>query len=109
MPSPRPLPRKYLSQLQDIQEDLQLMAVRSRVALQEVERQSRPPSSVQTVLREIESAAYRLALTLAQIEIATDCDLCPAAPPTTSLQAYMLVLASELEAKAEQMRLNAGL
>ena len=109
MPEAMPLPRKYMSRLQEAQEDLQLMAIRSRVALQEVERHPRPLSTVEMTLREIESASYRLALILSQIEVAADCDLCPAAPPTTSLQAYMLVLASELEAKAEQMRINAGL
>jgi hypothetical protein len=77
------------------------MAARSRIALQEVERQPRTLSKIEMTLREIESASYRLALALSQIEVA--------APATTSLQAYMLVLASELEQKAEQMRTNAGL
>lgn len=107
MPTPKPLPRKYLSHLQEVQEDLQIIAARSRIALQEIERQPRPLSSVEVILREIESASYRLALALARIDVAADCDLCPAAPATTSLQAYMLVLASELEQKAEQMRQNA--
>ena len=109
MPEAIPLPRKYLSRLREAQEDLQLMAARSRIALQEAERQPRTLSKIEMTLREIESASYRLALALSQIEVAADCDLCPAAPATTSLQAYMLVLASELEQKAEQMRANAGL
>lgn len=104
MPVARPLPKKFLASLEDAQANLRLMAQRARLALEEVETQRRPMPQTQTVLREIEAVAYRLALDISRLEVAGTCDICPSAPATTTAQAHLLVLASELERQAELAR-----
>ena len=104
MPSAKPVPRKWFSRIDEATSGLRLIAIWSRRAQNELA--SAPPAlaSALSLLREIETSAYKLALELSEIEIATHCDECPAAPAITSLQAHMLILAEELERQASIAR-----
>jgi len=107
MPLARALPRKYMSSLEEAQEHLGLIAQRARVALSEVEHGRPPYQQTLVILRDIEASAYRVALELFQLEIASACDECPSAPPTTSAQIHLLVLAEEMERQAQLARQHA--
>lgn len=107
MPAARPLPRKYLSYLEEVQEHLRLMAQKARLALTEIERGYGVQKQLPVLLRDIEAGAYRVALDLSEIQIASDCDECPAAPAATSAQIHLLVLAEELDRQAELARRHA--
>jgi hypothetical protein len=107
MPQAQPLPRKYLSVLENAQQELRCMASRARAALEELIQQGNPPRFTEIILRELEISAYRTALDLADLEVAGGCDSCPAAPPMTQAQATLLVMASELERQAEIARMHA--
>lgn len=109
MPAPRALPRKYLSLLEETQEQLRLMAQRARLALTELERNCPPYRQTPIVLRDIETDAYKAALALSEIQVAGTCDECPAAPSVTSTQIYLYTLADELEQHAQVVRSRAGL
>ena len=107
MASPNPIPRKYMTYLESVQNDLEVMAKKARQTLTDLrfEHGNRTTSIHQ--LLEIEATAYRLALELSDIRIADDCDGCPAAPPTTIAQSYLLVMADELERQAALARRQA--
>ena len=104
MPAANPLPRKYLSTLRTVQEELRLIAQKSRAALQEVEARRPPYTQTKGSLQDIETIAYRLAYELSQMQTAVSCDDCPSAPPTTTAQAHLLVLANTLTQQAEEAR-----
>jgi hypothetical protein len=82
----------------------EIQAKKAKLVLESLESEHRPIQRLQNVLREIETEAYRAALDLADIEIADTCDVCPVAPPTTKLQAHLLVLADVLEQQASLAR-----
>lgn len=108
MPSARVLPKKFLGSLVDVQDELRLIALKCKQATFEIE--ARMPSqhqSLRSLLQEVESTAYRLAFELSQLRVAGACDECPSAPPTTVVQAHLLVLADELERQAELARRRA--
>ena len=101
MPIPNPIPRKYATYLNNAQGDLQVIARKSRTAMQDLDDVGQLSArQIRHLLLEIEATAYRLALELSDIRIADDCDGCPAAPPTTIAQSYLLVMADELERQA---------
>jgi hypothetical protein len=104
MPQAYPLPKKYLSILESAQGELRCVAQRARTALGEVEAEEEPYELTRVILRDIEAIAYRIALDLAQLEIAGACDGCPSAPPTTQAEAILLVTAAELERLALHAR-----
>ena len=104
MPKASPLPRKYTSYIEDVQASLRLIAKKAKLVLENLESEHRPIPRMQNALREIETEAYRAALDLADIEIAGTCDVCPVAPPTTKLQAHLLILADALEQQATLAR-----
>jgi hypothetical protein len=104
MPQAYPLPKKYLSMLEGVQQDLRCMAQRARMALGEVEADEAPFELTRVILRDIEAIAYRIALDLAQMEVAGACDGCPSAPPTTQAEVILLVTATELERLAATAR-----
>lgn len=104
MPKASPLPRKYTSYIEDAQSSLRLIAKKAKLVLDGLESEHRPIQRLQNALREIETEAYRAALDLAEIEIADTCDTCPVAPPTTKLQAHLIVLADVLEQQATLAR-----
>ncbi len=107
MPQAQPLPRKYLSRLEQARDELRRMALQARAALEEIEAQRRPFQQARSSLRDIEALAYRLALNLSELEVAGACDGCPSAPPTTQAQAQLLVLADVLERQAALAREHA--
>ncbi|MBP8109514.1 MAG: hypothetical protein KAZ26_21425 [Caldilineaceae bacterium] len=100
MASPNPIPRKYMNYLESVQDDLQRMAQKAKRALTDLRFDPIGRTASVHLLLEIEATAYRLALELSDIRIADDCDGCPAAPPTTIAQSYLLVMADELERQA---------
>ncbi len=104
MPKPSPLPRKYASLVDEAQGNLRLIAQKARSVIVHVETNPRMAPHVQSSLREIETLAYRTALDLAEIEVAGGCDSCPSAPPLTTVQAHLLVLADTLEQHATAAR-----
>ena len=104
MPSARPMPRKFLSVLEDARDVLRQIALQSRNALDGVENHNGTRQYTQNILRDIEASAYRVALDLSAIEVAGGCDSCPAAPPVTEVEAHLLVLAGQLEEHAEHAR-----
>ena len=108
MPAAKSLPRKYLTTLEDAQEQLRLLAQKARLALSELESSRPPYRQLPVVLRDIEAGAYKVALELSEIKIATDCDECPSAPAITSAQIHLYVLAEELDRQAEIARERAG-
>lgn len=103
MPTARPLPKKYLSTLNLAQEELNTIAKKSKTALLEVEARCSSLTITRTILQEIEALAYKIALELAQMQLARECDSCPSAPPTTKLQAHMFVIAGQLQRHAEEI------
>lgn len=100
MPLAQPLPRKYLSQLQEIQSELRILAHRARRVIEQLEAPQRSPSRVQSLLQEIETGAYRVALEISEIKVADHCGSCPCAPASTQAQIHLLVLADELDRQA---------
>jgi len=107
MSNPNPIPRKYINYLESVQNDLQLMAKKARQTLADLRFAPGSHTASVHLLLEIEASAYRLALELSDIRIADDCDGCPAAPPTTIAQSYLLVMADELERQAALARRQA--
>ena len=93
MPHAQRLPRKYLSQLHQAQDDLRLLAKRTRLILEQLERRQCPPDRLQTYLVETESSAYRIALELTELKVTDSCDGCPAAPATTAERIHLKAIA----------------
>lgn len=108
MPIARAMPRKYLTVLDEAQEQLRLLGQRAQLALQEVETGRSPYRQLPVLLRDIETSAYKVAFELSQIEVAGDCDECPAAPAMTSAQIHLYVLADELDRQAMLAREKAN-
>lgn len=100
MPHARPLPRKFMGILEEVQEDLRAMAQRARMALSEIEADERPFELSRVILRDTEALCYRIALDISQMHVAGNCDSCPSAPPSTESQAVLYVIADELERQA---------
>lgn len=107
MPIAQPLPRKYLSQLQEIQSELRILAHRARMVIEHLDTAQRSPVRLQTLLQEIETGAYRVALEISEIKVADHCGACPSAPPSTQAQIHLLVLADELDRQATLARQRA--
>lgn len=108
MPTARPLPRKFLTCLEEMQDQLRLIAQRARLALTEMETSTGPYRQVPVLLRDIEAGAYRIAFEMSALDIAESCDECPAAPPQMSAQDHLVLLADELERQAALARQRAG-
>lgn len=104
MPTARPLPKKFLTYLEEAQDQLRLIAQRARLALAEMETGPGPYRQVPIILRDIEAGAYRVAFELSELDVAASCDECPAAPPKTSAQIHLVILADELERQATLAR-----
>ena len=104
MPTARPLPKKFLSQLEEAQGILKRIAYQSRSIIDDIQGVRSPSAQIQNTLREIETNAYRVALDLSLLDVAGTCDECPAAPPITKVQAHLLVLADQLEKQAMTAR-----
>lgn len=109
MPTARPLPKKFMTCLEEAQDQLRFIAQRARLALSEMETHPGPYRQVHVLLRDIEAGAYRVAFELSELEIADTCDECPAAPPQTAAQVHLVLLADELERHAALARQRAGL
>ena len=103
----QPLPRKFLSQLRQAQEELQTLARRARTTLEQLQSARRPPDEIEANLRDMESSAYRIALELTDLKLADDCRNCPSAPASTPARLHLLVLANELEQQAQLARMHA--
>jgi hypothetical protein len=108
VPEAQKLPRKYLSQLQQAQEELRLLASQARTAYAHLTSPRGPTDGLRMLLREIESSSYRIALELSELKVVEDCSGCPCAPPRISAQVHLLVLADELERQAHLARQRAG-
>lgn len=108
MPTARPLPKKFLTCLEEMQDQLRLIAQRARLALTEMETSPGPYRQVHVLLRDIEAGAYRIAFEMSELDIAESCDECPAAPPQMSAQVHLVLLADELERQAALARQRAG-
>ena len=104
MPKASPLPRKFMSQLEDAQGDLRRIASQSRNLVEDIETSKTSVVIAKSILREIEATAYRIALDLSQVEVATSCDTCPAAPAKTKYQAHLFALATTLQQQANLAR-----
>ncbi len=100
MPKPQRLPRKFLSQLQQSQEDLRLLGQQIRSTISRLKTSRYGPETLEAALRDIESSAYRIALELAEMKVVDDCNGCPCAPSSLLSQVHLLVLADELERQA---------
>lgn len=104
MPKASPIPRKFMSQLEDAQGDLRKIACQSRNLLDDIESTRIPVPLARSVLREIEATAYRIALDLSEVDIATSCDTCPDAPAKTKYQAHLFALSCTLQRQANLAR-----
>jgi len=100
MPEAQRLPRKFLSQLQQSQEDLRLIGQQIRSIVDRIRIGRCGPETLEAALRDIESSAYRIALELAEMKVVDDCNGCPCAPSSLPTQVHLLVLADELERQA---------
>ncbi len=100
MPEAQRLPRKFLSQLQQSQEDLRLLGQQIRSIVDRLRATKSGPETLEAALRDIESSAYRIALELAEMKVVDDCNGCPCAPSSLPSQVHLLVLADELERQA---------
>jgi len=108
MPEPQRLPRKFLAQLRQAQDDLRLLAQQAKAICEQLRSPRCATDTLRTMLREMESNAYRIALELSELKVAEDCNGCPCAPPSITAQAHLLVLAEELERQASLARRRAG-
>lgn len=108
MPEAQKLPRKFMAQIRDAQDDLRCLAQQAQNLCEHLRTQRCSGETARTVLREMESKAYRIALALAELKMADDCTGCPCAPPKIMAQVHLLVLANELERQAELARQRAG-
>lgn len=100
MPKASPIPRKYITTIEEAQDDLRFIAHQARTVIEGIKANKLTSQQIHSLLQEIETKAYKVALELAAIEIADNCDMCPAAPPTTRAQAHLLVLANLLVREA---------
>jgi hypothetical protein len=100
MPEAQRLPRKFLSQLQQSQEDLRQLGQQIRSTISRLKTSRYVPETLEAALRDIESSAYRIALELAEMKVVDDCNGCPCAPSSLPSQVHLLVLADELERQA---------
>jgi len=100
MPYAQKLPRKYLSLTQEAQEDLRTIGQKARRILERLEEPRVDAEAINSALREIESNAYRIALSLTELRFTDDCTGCPCAPSSTTAHVHLLVLAGELERQA---------
>lgn len=108
MSEPQRLPRKFLAQIRQAQDDLRLLAHQAGLVCEQL-RSPRPAiDTIRTLLREMEGNAYRIALELAELKVVDDCSGCPCAPPRIAAQLHLLLLADELERQAELARQRAG-
>ncbi|MFN8495678.1 MAG: hypothetical protein U0350_49255 [Caldilineaceae bacterium] len=108
MSEPQRLPRKFLAQIRQAQDDLRLLAHQAGLVCEQL-RNPRPAiDAARTLLREMEGNAYRIALELAELKVVEDCGGCPCAPPRISAQVHLLLLADELERQADLARQQAG-
>ena len=102
------LPRKFMAQIREAQDDLRLLAQQAQAICEQLRAPRCSVDTVRNLLREMESKAYRIALALAELKMVDDCRGCPCAPPSISAQVHLLVLADELERQAELARQRAG-
>ncbi len=90
MPDAQRLPRKYLSNIQHAQEDLQLVAQQVRRVSEMLDNPKFSKEAIYTVLREIESSAYRIALSLTELRVTDDCTGCPSVAPRSPAQIHLM-------------------
>lgn len=94
------LPRKYLNTLEEAGQSLRLVgqqATQIRQFLAELDQRNRSAQLVGVLIRDIETAALRVALELSQIKVADTCDNCPAAPAVTTQKITLVTAIGELE------------
>lgn len=104
MPKASPIPKKFMSQLEDAQGDLRKIACHSRNLLEDIESSKVPVQIARSILRDIEAMAYRIALDLSEVDVATSCDTCPSAPAKTKYQAHLFALSCTLQQQANLAR-----
>ncbi|MEM7130381.1 MAG: hypothetical protein AAF702_28915 [Chloroflexota bacterium] len=104
MPNAQRLPKKHLTTIQQGQDELRLLAQKSRQTLEVIEGNDMYLEIAESLLREIESSAYRIALSLTELRFTDDCTGCPCAPSSTPAQIHLMVLADELERQANLAR-----
>ena len=98
MTHPSRIPRKYLSVLSDSQSTLKGIAIRAHNMANELQRKGDAwTGTVITQLRDIEAEAYRVALDLTDIEVASGCHNCPAAPIVTESDLRLGLLSERLQ------------
>lgn len=104
MSKAQPIPRKYKSYIDEAQDNLRYIANKVQMAFEMLQSDRHSAQHICVNLLEIKALAYKTALDLSEIEVATDCNTCPVAPPTTRYQAQLLMLADALEQLAVETR-----
>ena len=101
MPIPKPLPRKFMTILEEATGDLRVAGSRTQAVAAHFEGDKRIPAEVKIQLREIEATVYRAAFSLSQVQVAETCDGCSLAPALTSAQAHLFVMSNILTDQAD--------
>lgn len=110
MANPTRMPRKYLNTLEEAGQSLRMIgqqAAQIRQFLGELDQRNTAAQLSGVLIRDIETAALRVALELSQIKVADTCDTCPAAPAVTTQKIALITAIGELE--RVQQFLNKGL
>lgn len=100
MANPTRLPRKHLNTLEEAGNSLRLMgqqAAQIRQFLGELDQRNTATQLAGVLIRDIETAALRVALELSHIKVADTCDTCPAAPAVTTQKITLITAIGEVE------------
>ncbi|MFN8495564.1 MAG: hypothetical protein U0350_48675 [Caldilineaceae bacterium] len=100
MSKAQPIPRKYKSYLDEAQDNLRCIAGKLQLVCEILQSDHPSVSNVCMTLIEMKALAYKTALELSEIEVATDC----LAPSTTWYETELCVLADALERLADDAR-----
>lgn len=101
MPIPKPLPRKFMTILEEVTGELKSAGLRTRAVAAHFEDNHRLSTEFGMQLREIEATVYRAAFSLSQVQVAETCDGCSLAPALTSAQAHLFAMSNILNDQAD--------
>jgi len=104
MPKPQSIPKKYKACIEEAIIELRLVAEKMVAMRATLRDKDYALHEIQSDLRDIELACLSTALDLSEIDVASDCNACPSAPPMIKYQAALEAIAKHLEQLADYSR-----